>query len=110
VTSWGLLSIDPDYRLELRALDTGEVLAIWPDKTRNTAVSPSGRLAAFATADGSLWILRPTDGREMTTVNTRRAALEREQRQRKTVARISPRLRMTLQGVMDDASVRISIS
>jgi hypothetical protein len=65
VTPLGLLSTGPDYRLELRALDSGEVLEIWPDKPRNPAVSPSGRVAAFVAADGSLRILpaRPAPGR-----------------------------------------------
>jgi hypothetical protein len=56
-TSRGLLSSNSNYRLELRAADSGEVLEIWPDKAQGIAVSPSGNAAAFTTADGSLWLL-----------------------------------------------------
>jgi outer membrane protein assembly factor BamB len=65
VTPLGLFAAGPDSRLELRALDSGEVLEIWPDKPNNPAVSPSGRVAAFVAADGSLRILpaRPAPAR-----------------------------------------------
>ena len=59
VASWGLFSTAPDYRLELRAPDSGEVIAIGPGKKGVIAVAPSGRVAAFGARDGSLWILRP---------------------------------------------------
>lgn len=57
VTSRGLLVAGSDSPLDLRAPETGEVLGIWPDKPRGLAVSPSGRIAAFTTADGSIWLL-----------------------------------------------------
>jgi outer membrane protein assembly factor BamB len=58
VTSRGLLLNRLSDRLELRAHDSGEVLKIWSGKRRSTAVSPSGRVVAFAADDGSLWLLR----------------------------------------------------
>lgn len=56
-TSRGLLSAGSGHPLELRAPDSGELLEFWPDKAQGIAVSPSGQIVAFTTADGSLWLL-----------------------------------------------------
>lgn len=64
-TTWGLFSRAPEFCLERRALDSGEVERIWPYKEKVIAVAPSGRLVAIATEDGSLWLIRSHDGGQM---------------------------------------------